>query len=261
MNAELSQPRRQFLRIFTLGTVVSTLAGKTLVQRVLANLQDEDTSGVLTIKLSDFPVLNNLNGSIRINLHPIAGNGQPGRWYPVILTRGTGTTFHPLEGRCTHEACILTWFGFNNINAISCPCHDSRFTRAGVRISGQAPLGVNLTAYPYTFDGSAVHIRIPGFYHKASIAQVQTLSGQRLRLDFPASRNARHEILHRPTVNDPWTPISFAITPDGPANRMFYSFYENYGSTTPETQNASAYVDFPGDSGLFAVSLQTTVEP
>jgi Rieske Fe-S protein len=259
MNTDHATTRRHFVKQFTLGTVVTTLAGQTTVSRVLGALQDEDTSGILTVKLADFPVLNVANGSIRINLHPVVGNGQPGRWYPVILTRGNvpGTTFFPLEGRCTHEECILRWYGWNNTTYIACHCHESRFRRNGTVLAG--PAVDPLTAYTYTFDGAAVHIKVPGLYHKVDVAPAQTAVGARLRLDFEASRNAEHRLLHRATLDAPWTQMLFSTTPGGVANKTFYK-YELYDNLAPPTQPASLYVDYPGDRGFFAITVQTEVE-
>jgi Rieske Fe-S protein len=263
MNTDNTATRRQFIKQFTLGTVVSTAAGQTLVQRALGEIPDEDTSGILTVKVSDYPVFNVTNGSIRINLSPIAGNGQPGRWYPVILTRGgtvgqpPNNTFYPLEGRCTHEECILRWYGWNNTTYIACHCHESRFRRTGTVQAG--PATEALTVYPYTFDGTFVRITLPNFYHKVNVAPVPQAPGSRLRLDFNASRNVKHRLLHRPTLDAAWTQMSFSLTPTGPANQTQYT-YSYYVDKQPETQAASLYVDFPGDRGFFAIAVETEVE-
>lgn len=259
MNTESTTERRHFIKTFVLGSVVTTLAGKTTVSRVLAALQDEDTSGILTVKVSDFPVLAVTNGSIRINLHPVVGNGKPGRWYPVILTRGAvpGTTFFPLEGRCTHEECILRWYGWDNTTYIACHCHESRFRRNGTVQAG--PATDPLTTYPYTFDGTFVRITIPGFYHKADVAPVTTGVGPRIRLDFAASRNASHKVLRRATLDAPWTEMLFSNTPTGVANQSIYK-YEIYDNLAPDTQDASVYVDYVGDHSYFAITVQTEVE-
>ncbi len=64
MSSNLKAPRREFLKTFTLLTASSTLFGKSWVATVVA--QTTPGGGLLRLKLSDYPPLQQNGGSVRI---------------------------------------------------------------------------------------------------------------------------------------------------------------------------------------------------
>jgi cytochrome b6-f complex iron-sulfur subunit len=45
--------------------------------------------------------------------------------------------FFSLNAVCTHLGCLTAWKA--EVNAITCPCHGSRFSREGQKLAGPAP--------------------------------------------------------------------------------------------------------------------------
>ncbi len=45
--------------------------------------------------------------------------------------------FYAVSAVCTHLGCITQWKAEDNL--IECPCHGSKFTRAGEKVAGPAP--------------------------------------------------------------------------------------------------------------------------
>ncbi len=77
---------------------------------------------------------------VRLDLSQVDSGGQEG--------------FVALADYCTHLGCSLPWrpdFRFDNRRGwFRCPCHGSTFTRAGARIFGPAPRGMD--SYRVTID-------------------------------------------------------------------------------------------------------------
>lgn len=65
-----------------------------------------------------------------------------------------GTLIRAFTSICPHAQCDRNWSYSNN--QFICSCHDSRFTNAGVRVSGPAPR--NLTEFDVSRDGDTVVI-------------------------------------------------------------------------------------------------------
>src|SRR5438093_11582805 len=87
-------PRRSFIKHFVVGTAVSTILGRNWFATVLADCQPvTSTGGLLQVRLSDFPALQNAQGSVRLALNPFTDTGPLGTFYPVLVNRGSGTQF------------------------------------------------------------------------------------------------------------------------------------------------------------------------
>ena len=77
-------PRRGFIKHFVLGTAFSTILGRDWFATVLADCAPTTpTGGILRVKISDFPALQNAEGSVRLALNPFTENGPLGAFYPV----------------------------------------------------------------------------------------------------------------------------------------------------------------------------------
>ncbi|WP_114201918.1 Rieske (2Fe-2S) protein [Janibacter anophelis] len=70
----------------------------------------------------------------------------------VVITQPTAGDFHAFDARCPHQGCAVDEV---TAEAISCPCHGSRFAPAdGSVVQGPATQG--LSARTATVDGADV---------------------------------------------------------------------------------------------------------
>src|SRR6185369_14565920 len=96
--------RRGVIKHFVVGTAFSSFLGRKWFATILADCEAiSPTGGILRIKLSDFPALQNENGSVRLVLNPFAETGPLGTFYPVLVNRGSGNQFYALSSRCPHQ--------------------------------------------------------------------------------------------------------------------------------------------------------------
>jgi cytochrome b6-f complex iron-sulfur subunit len=68
----------------------------------------------------------------------------------VYIVR-TADGFYAVSAVCTHLGCITQWKP--EADLIACPCHGSKFTRAGVKIEGPAPRPLPHFLIAVTLDG------------------------------------------------------------------------------------------------------------
>ena len=59
--------------------------------------------------------------------------------------------FYAVSAICTHLGCITQWKPEDEL--IECPCHGSKFTRAGVKLVGPAPRPLPHFSITLTLDG------------------------------------------------------------------------------------------------------------
>jgi nitrite reductase/ring-hydroxylating ferredoxin subunit len=236
--------RRHFLKNFILGTAVSGVLGREWVGTLVADcLPVQAGAGILSVHVSDFPALLDVNGSVRLALDPFnetAGSATP--FYPILVNRGTNDQFFGLRARCTHQGCVAPTFGG------SCPCHGSRYKIDGTVLQGPASLA--LTRYTTSFDGvNTVCIEIPTLGFNITASSVQSGTGPRVLLQFRTFNTVKYEIRRRDSLSDPGTVVPFSTTPDGPATTNVL---------TGKTGTASVYVDRTAAAGFYAVAIQVT---
>jgi Rieske Fe-S protein len=234
--------RRRFLRNFILGTAVSSVLGQEWIGTLLADCQPVQAgAGILKVQVSDFPALQNVNGSVRLALNPFdatAGSATP--FYPILLNRAANNQFFGLRARCTHMGCVAPTFGG------SCPCHGSRYNIDGTVLQG--PASSPLTRYPTSFDGeNTVCIEIPTLGFNVAASSVQSGTGPRVLLRFPTLNTVKYEVRRRISLSDPGTVVPFSISPDGAATTNVL---------TGKTGTASVYVDWTAEPGFYAVAIQ-----
>ena len=91
--------RRRFLKNFILGTAVSSVLGQEWIGTLVADCQPvQAAAGILKVLVSDFPALQNVNGSVRLALNPFnatAGSATP--FYPILVNRGDNDQFFGLR--------------------------------------------------------------------------------------------------------------------------------------------------------------------
>ena len=243
-------PRRGFIKHFVVGTALSTILGKKWFATVLADCAPTtSTSGILRVKLSDFPALQNEEGSVRLALNPFSESGPTGAFYPVLVNRGSGNQFFALVSRCTHQSCVVPPFDASS-GASVCPCHDSRYGIDGTVMSGSAAQS-NLQRYVIHFDGvDLLCIEIPTLKYSLTGSAVESTVGPRFRVQFPAKARISYEILFRQSPEDSGTVVPFATTVGGAATSDVFSPVSN---TT-----ATLYVDRTTQGGFYSVALKVT---
>src|SRR5688572_17111428 len=104
VSSNSSITRRDFVKIFWFGAASSSLLGKPWLATVVAAPSPAAATGpgVLYVNVSDFPALQNANGSVRLAL-----TNPQAAFYPLLVNRGSGNQFFALSTRCTHEGCVV----------------------------------------------------------------------------------------------------------------------------------------------------------
>lgn len=100
-------------------------------------------TGAVVAKTADVAV-----GGAKLVRNP--SSGEDDLW---VMQLESGQ-FTALDGVCPHQGCVVAFR--NASNGFVCPCHDSRFTSAGARISGPATTGLERIAV--VVSGDQVHL-------------------------------------------------------------------------------------------------------
>ena len=240
--------RRQFLKVFAVGAVASSVGGKSRVQTYASEVLPSSSPGPgkFTIKLSDYPALHNEFSSIRLSLNPMLGDFPHGRFYPILVNRGEGAQFYALSSECRHASCIVP--AYNEANGgIVCPCHGSVYLIDGTVLPDQ-PSFENLRTYPIFFDGDeTVTVEVPGLGFSVAGAVVQ--NGTRFRLDFRAYEHVEYEVRYRASLAEDWAVAPFALEAEAPADQLVLDGGNN-------EHDATVYVDRTTPAGFYAVSIR-----
>ena len=251
MKRNLHSERRHFIKAFAFATAYSTLLGKSWTDTLAAEvgLLSTSTTGILRLKPSSFPALQNESGSVRLALNPLRANLLPdGQFYPVIINRGPNNTFFAINSKCTHESCAVDPFDSFS-SRMTCPCHGSAFGIDGRRLAG--PANSSLAKYTITFDGrDKLEVQIPSLGYSVTGSSVQGTGGgdARFRLDFRAFRNVEYEVQFRESLDKDPAPVSFAPTQDGTADQTVF--------TSAATANVSLFVERKSPAGFYTVALR-----
>jgi Rieske Fe-S protein len=239
--------RRRFVKLLTLGTATALMGGRWWQRSVLASVRKaRSAGGVFKIHVSDYPTLQGGIGSVRLGINPVRPDREPfpdGDFYPILVTRDGDGQFHVLDAECRHAGCVVpATEGFT----IVCPCHGSTYWIDGKVIGG--PATQSLRTYDFEFDGQdTLTIRVPAWAFSVHASVIPGDANSRVKLDFLASPEVLYEMNFRPRLEDPWTVISFATSPAGPANETSLM-----GVGLPET----VYVERPTPTGFYAVAMR-----
>ena len=247
MNLTINPSRRRFVKSLSLGTAFSILFGKPWQAAVLADCIASNT-GKFKIRLDDYPALQQAGGSVRLSVNPVRPDAEPfpdGDFYPILINRGAGNTFYVLDAECQHAGCVVPAYDVD-VGGILCPCHGSLYDIDGsvLRDPAQRPL----RTYQFAFDGNnTLTIDVPNlsFCVNASVAPGGPTA--RLQIDFETHLEVQYEVYFRERSQDPWTVVSFATTPDGPADQMFL---------TANGAPATMFVDRATSTGYYAVAMR-----
>lgn len=239
--------RRQFIKTFAQGTTACLISGVLQEHRVVADIGVElaSSTGSLRLKVSDYPTLNQPNGSVRISVNPLRSNHQPeGTFHPILINRLPSNELITLSAECTHASCAVRTFS-NTSNAHICPCHGSRFAIDGRRLAGPAPFGLDTYASEL-LEGNILEIKVPrlGFNVNGCLEQSET--NTRLKLEFPARRSVSYRALRKPDSNAEWIPTDYSDALEGPMRE---------GTILGDDSIRSIYVETNEDSAFFAIEV------
>jgi nitrite reductase/ring-hydroxylating ferredoxin subunit len=242
--------RRRLVRLFALFAASSTLPGGRWSARVLAQAQSSSSTdeGLLRIRLSDFPALQNDFGSVRIGTSPIGSDHYPvGLFYPVLINRAPGPQFYALDSACSHEGCTVPTLD-PSTRVMQCLCHGSVYGIDGQVQHG--PANFSLRQFALRYDGAnSLVIEMPDVSFSLTAVQVRAGSG-RIRLDFIAFDQIEYEVHFRPNLAASWIgPVAFSLTADGPADQTKLLGAADF---------ASVFLDRTSPAGLYAVAMRTS---
>ena len=142
--------------------------------------------GILKVKLSDYPALLDVLGSVRLGFTPLDEFTRlpVGLDYPIIINRATSTLFYALDSYCHHEGCVVPVYDAID-DAIICPCHGSTYAIDG-RLVSNGPAQRPLTRYPVTFDlVDTLSIQVPGLGYSVKATAAEAVAPPRLETRFP----------------------------------------------------------------------------
>ncbi|MBI3414455.1 MAG: Rieske (2Fe-2S) protein [Verrucomicrobia bacterium] len=244
--------RRHFVKTFAFATAYSSLLGQSWTNLIAGEvaLQSAPSTGVLRLKLTDFPALQTESGSARIGINPLRGGGgglmPDGNFYPIIVSRGPNNTFFALSSRCTHQGCTVDPLD-SSTNEIHCPCHGSRYAIDGKRLGGPAPSA--LSKFPIAFDGNdTLTIQISSMAYTVTATSVPGSAKPRVRLDFRSFRNVDYEVQFRATLDQASSPVPFALTSEGALDQNVFS--------ATSAASASLFVEPTTQTGFYLVTAK-----
>ncbi len=237
--------RRQVISQFILGTAAAWVGGAWHTERLLAT-ETPTVQGwaTLVVRLSLFPVLSAVGGSVRLNV---------GLDYPVAINRGAGGAFYAVNTRCAHLGCTVNAYD-SGISAMHCGCHGSRYHIDGSLAGGPATSG--LDSYPAVFDGvEKVTVRLQGvtFGAREITLLSTTQNSKRLRLLFQPAIFSSYQVHYRENLTDVARPIAFSTTPDGVATMTTYR--NTVFNPDDPSPLVPLYVDAVGSRGFFSIVI------
>jgi len=244
--------RRGFLRLLFVTTASGLVLEREWSGLLICDVEAAIPSGDswLQLRVSDFPSLAREGGSVRLGTSVMEGTFPRGLFWPVIVTRGAGDRFYVLESRCAHADCVVRAYNATT-GAITCPCHGSQYAIDGTVLNG--PASFPLTDFPWQYDGvDTLDIQLPPwvFFVRGSGRVVDLGSGKASRFEvaFATFTGLTYEIRQRAAVGDRWQRVSFALTPEGPADAT---------SLAGRDETVKVYLEKPAGAGFFAVTLRT----
>lgn len=246
--------RREIIKTFFLGTAFSNLAGHSWAAPVLFDLQavSQNQTGLLLVKLGDFPELNAAQGSVRIGtsaLVPAEAGGQrhSGLFAPVLINRGNADDFYVMSAECSHEGCTVRKLD-PATEMINCSClppvHGSQYRIDGTVVRG--PARQPLQAYSFIRKGDTIEIQIPNSFYEMKMERVA--AGGRVQVSFLGFVSIVYEIYFRPSLSAPAEKVSFSLSANGALDQVEMAGRDDF---------ANVYLDRPGSFGFFQIAMKT----
>lgn len=176
--------------------------------------------GVLKIRLSDFPALQESYGSVRIGPNPIGFDHFPvADFYPLIISRDETGAFYAVDAQCKHANCTVPPWSTDTFT-IQCPCHGSNYSMDGTVFPDQMSRE-SLTPYEITYDGEdTLTILVQKFGFCITGRPVTSVAGARFRIEFPTYPSTQYAVMFRESTEEDWTHVPVALTQEGPADTL-----------------------------------------
>ncbi len=242
--------RRNWVKQFSFGTAASFIGGKLWTGRVLADVFPGSDFGVIKIKISEYPALENVYGSVQFKF-----TNALGAYYPFTVTRAPGDIFHAVGTFCDHQQGVASPYD-ENTGVMTCTNnHGSTWNIQGQLVTG--PATTNLPCYESDYNATAgtVTVSIPGIGTKVNTVSrvTSTASPFRLRLQFPSlDNNFIYRVQYQQSLTDAPVFVNFATGLNTPP--ALTQVGGNSGTRT-------VYVDATGTSGFYAIALIVTPYP
>lgn len=110
--------------------------------RVPPSALEKSPVGIYSLKMADYPILQQVMGSVRISISSLS--------FKILVTRISQTEIVAVSETCTHHGCAIGDFDAVT-ERFTCPCHFSQYAANGAVLRG--PAIRNLERFPVTWDG------------------------------------------------------------------------------------------------------------
>jgi Rieske Fe-S protein len=241
--------RREWVKCFALGWATALAGGAR--STLLADISPGATpANVIELKVSDYPVLANPYGSVRLNLF---NQTLPGG--KMILSRASGDTFHAVSAVCTHSGQIVEPYDNTAFTeAINCYSHGSRYDIQGNVLTGASPGQASLPTYNTAYANGVVRVEVPNLGFKLNTITVQSVVGatKRLALNFTPRNGGVYQVKYTPDLVTPPVVVNFAEGAGGVAGSNQFTASSNSAK--------SIWVDSTQNRGFYFIELVVTLE-
>lgn len=143
MQKDEPRSRREFLLATLPATLFAMAAPVDLMGAcVLPSTLEKSPAGIYSLKMADYPILQQVMGSVRISISSLN--------FKILVTRVSQTEIVVVSEVCTHHGCAIGDFDAVT-ERFTCPCHFSQYAADGTVLRG--PTIRNLERFPVTWDG------------------------------------------------------------------------------------------------------------
>lgn len=246
--------RREWVKCFALGWAAALTGGAR--STLLADISPSaNPANVIELKVSDFPVLANAYGSVRLSLFNQALAGGK-----MILSRAPGDVFYAVNAVCTHQGTIVEPYDNTEFTeAINCYNHGSRYAIDGVVLTpvedGAGPIPQpNLAQFNTAYANGVVRVEVPSLGFKLNTVTMQSVveGTKRLALNFTPRNGGIYRVKYTPDLVTAPVAVNFALTAGGVANTPQFMATSNSAR--------SFWVDSTQDRGFYFIELVVTQE-
>jgi Rieske Fe-S protein len=241
--------RREWVKCFALGWAAALTGGAR--STLLADISPSaNPANVIELKVSDYPVLANAYGSVRLSLFNQALAGGK-----MILSRAPGNVFYAVSAVCTHQGTIVDPYDHTpSTEAINCYEHGSRYDIQGNILTEATPGQAGLPQYNTAYADGVVRVEVPNLSFKLNSITVQSVveGSKRLALNFTPRNSGTYRVKYTPDLVTTPVAVNFATAPGGVTN--------NTQVTATSNSARTFYVDSTQDRGFYFIELVVTQE-
>jgi len=242
--------RREWVKCFVLGWAAALTGGAR--SRLLAEISSSaNPANVIELKVSDYPVLANAYGSVRLSLFNQALAGGK-----MILSRAPGDVFHAVSAVCTHQGNLCDPYDNTEFTeSINCYHHGSRFDIQGNIVTAAVFGQASLPKYNTAYVNGVVRVEVPNLGFKLNTVTVlsEVEGSKRLALNFTQRLGASYRVRYTPDLVTAPVSVNFATGAGGAATISQSPAATSNGART-------FYVDSTHDRGFYFIELVVTQE-